>query len=260
MPSPPMTASQSHAVSSRSRPSTKTCFGASGSACTARLSAHNEARNMLSRSIRAGEAKATENDAVAQISSNSSSRRSAVSRLESSMPLGIRFGSSTTAAATTGPASGPRPASSQPATGQIPRLISARSRRKPGGLTTAGLACPSFDLSRIMAGMLRQTAAPAQQKNGPMPAVHACWRAELWLTSNTGDWRAGPLHLEYPDRANEFRRFVSRIGEIAGVSRRIRMRVRLADLGGDPLRHFATAKPISDFRPQSASGRDRQSR
>ena len=50
-------------------------------------------------------------------------------------PLGIRFGSSTTAAATTGPASGPRPASSQPATGQTPRLISARSRRKLGGAT-----------------------------------------------------------------------------------------------------------------------------
>src|SRR6185369_1855839 len=84
-------------------------------------------------SIRAGEAKATAKDDVAQISSNNSSRRSAVSRLESSMPLGMRFGSSTTAAATTGPASGPRPASSQPATGQTLRLISARSRRKLGG-------------------------------------------------------------------------------------------------------------------------------
>ena len=51
------------------------------------------------------------------------------------MPFGIRLGSSTTAAATTGPASGPRPASSQPATGQTPRLISARSRRKLGGAT-----------------------------------------------------------------------------------------------------------------------------
>ena len=59
---------------------------------TARASAHSEARRILSRSIRAGEAKATANDAVAQISSNSSSRRSAVSRLESSMPFGIRFG------------------------------------------------------------------------------------------------------------------------------------------------------------------------
>src|ERR1700722_1794346 len=140
-PSPPITASQSQAVSSRSRPSTNTCLGISGSACTARLSAHSDARRILSRSIREGGAKATANDAVAQISSNSSSRRSAVSRLESSIPLGIRFGSSTTAAATTGPASGPRPASSQPATGQTPRLLSAPPRpgqRAAPGLVTAG--------------------------------------------------------------------------------------------------------------------------
>ncbi len=163
MPSPPITASQSQATSIRSRPSTNTCFGVSGSACTARVSAHSEARRILSRSIRAGEAKATANDAVAQISSNSSSRRSALSRLESSMPLGMRFGSSTTAAATTGPASGPRPASSQPATGQTPRLISARSRRKLGGVTAitplaglAGLAGFLADLSRIMPGMVRK--------------------------------------------------------------------------------------------------------
>ena len=38
----------------------------------------------------------------------------------------MRFGSRITAAATTGPASGPRPASSQPATGHIP-LPSARA-------------------------------------------------------------------------------------------------------------------------------------
>ena len=43
-PSPPITASQSQAISSLSRPSTKTCFGTSGSACTARFSAHSEAR------------------------------------------------------------------------------------------------------------------------------------------------------------------------------------------------------------------------
>ena len=132
--SPPITASQPQLTSILSRPSTNTCFGISGSARTARASAQSEARKMLSRSIRAGEAKATAKDDVAQISSNSSSRRSAVSRLESSIPLGIRLGSSTTAAATTGPASGPRPASSQPATGQTPRLISARSRRKLGGV------------------------------------------------------------------------------------------------------------------------------
>src|SRR5712672_547717 len=44
----------------------------------------------------------------------------------------MRFGSRMTAAATTGPASGPLPASSQPATGKTPRLKAARSRRKLG--------------------------------------------------------------------------------------------------------------------------------
>ena len=62
MPSPPITASQSQGASIRSRPSTNTCCGISGSACTARASAHSEARRILSRSIRAGEAKATAND------------------------------------------------------------------------------------------------------------------------------------------------------------------------------------------------------
>src|SRR5690348_6907071 len=47
--------------------------------------------------------------------SSATARRSAVSFLESSMPAG-RGLHSTTAAATTGPASGPRPASSTPAT------------------------------------------------------------------------------------------------------------------------------------------------
>ncbi len=93
MPSPPITASQSQGSASRSRPSTKTCFGVSGSACTARASAHSEARKILSRSIRAGDANATAKDEVAQIFSNSSSRSSAVSRLESSMPFGMRSGS-----------------------------------------------------------------------------------------------------------------------------------------------------------------------
>ena len=43
--------------------------------------------------------------------------RLGVSCLESSRPLGMRLRSRMTAAATTGPASGPRPASSTPATG-----------------------------------------------------------------------------------------------------------------------------------------------
>ena len=182
MPSPPITASQSQGASILSRPSTNTCFGISGSARTARASAQSEARRILSRSIRAGEAKATAKDDVAQISSNNSSRRSAVSRLESSMPLGIRFGSSTTAAATTGPASGPRPASSQPATGQTPRLISARSRRKLGGATAitplGRLACSLPAFCRFLgglvpnhAGMVRKRAAPRNREPGTIPVI-----------------------------------------------------------------------------------------
>ncbi len=50
-----------------SRPSTNTCSGRSGSACTALASAHSEARRMLSRSMRATEATVTATCAVAQI-------------------------------------------------------------------------------------------------------------------------------------------------------------------------------------------------
>src|SRR5205814_4492456 len=81
-------------------------------------------------------------------------------------------GSSTPAAAATGPASGPRPASSQPATGQTPRLISARSRRKLGGATAitpfGSLAGPSCDLSRIMPGIVRK---PARSRNRELRVI-----------------------------------------------------------------------------------------
>jgi len=76
--------------------------------------------------------------------SNSSSRRSGVSRLESSMPFGIRLGirSHDRPPATTGPASGPRRPRPQPATGQMPRCdqrtlggesSAARPRSRPWG-------------------------------------------------------------------------------------------------------------------------------
>ena len=94
------------------------------------------------------------------------------------MPLGIRFGSSTTAAATTGPASGPRPASSQPATGQMPRLISARSRRKLGGATAiTPLGSLAFcglslaDLSPNHAGMVRKRARRRNREPGTIPVI-----------------------------------------------------------------------------------------
>ena len=137
MPSPPITASQSQPASMRSRPSTKTRRGLTGSEATARASAHSDARRILSRSIRAGGAIATATWARAQMRSYSTSRRSAVRRLESSSPRGMLSGSRITAAATTGPASGPRPASSQPATGHTPRLSAERSRRKVGRSTSS---------------------------------------------------------------------------------------------------------------------------
>ena len=67
MASPLITASQSQQVSMRSRPSTKTSCGFTGSAATARASAHSDARRMLSRSMRAGGAMATATSALAQI-------------------------------------------------------------------------------------------------------------------------------------------------------------------------------------------------
>src|ERR1700722_4580062 len=99
------------------------------------------------------------------------------------MPLGIRLGSSTTAAATTGPASGPRPASSQPATGQTPRLISARSRRKLGGETAITLLAglPEFfpDLSRIMAGIVRKRVPRCNRELRAIPVIQALEQTEL---------------------------------------------------------------------------------
>ena len=65
---------------------------------------------------------------VARISANSSSRCAAVRTFESATPDGTFFKSSTTAAATTGPASGPRPTSSSPAMQRWPFLRKAFSR------------------------------------------------------------------------------------------------------------------------------------
>src|SRR5258705_2530186 len=259
MPSPPITASQSQGTSILSRPSTNTCFGISGSARTARASAQSEARRMLSRSIRAGEAKATAKDDVAQISSNSSSRRSAVSRLESSIPLGIRLGSSTTAAATTGPASGPRPASSQPATGQTPRLISALSRRKLGGATAitplgaSAFSMPAFlsvflafflaDLSRIMPGWC-ESARPGATGNPAQFPLFSAPPSPLRGLNHINAPTSAPgvrnrlqmAHSEFLERMNG--RCVSRIDQpeqsAAVESIEPKGELRLADFGCDP--------------------------
>ncbi len=75
--SPDTTASQSQPQSIFMLPSTKTSLGRTGSALTARASAHSEARRILSRSMRSIEPKATATCAVAQIFAYSSSRSSA---------------------------------------------------------------------------------------------------------------------------------------------------------------------------------------
>ena len=143
-------------------------------------------------------------------------------------PWGFASGSSTTAAATTGPASGPRPASSQPATGQTPRLISARSRRKLGGATAitpfSGLACslPAFlsiflaDLSRIMAGIVRKRAPGRNREPGTIPVIqraaarHSAASIRQVNPPVVADFDAG--------RDHDFPGMVVGIAEIAGVT------------------------------------------
>ena len=91
---------------------------------------------MLSRSIRAGDAKATANDGGQRNFLRTAPRGAPrVSRLESSMPLGIRLGSSTTAAHHRTRQQGrarPRRSRGNPAC-QMPRLISAARAAKLGG-------------------------------------------------------------------------------------------------------------------------------
>jgi hypothetical protein len=59
----------------------------------------------------------------------------------------------------------------------MPRLISARSRRKLGGATAitpfGSLAGPLEDLFRIMAGIVRKQAPARNQELGAIPAIQA---------------------------------------------------------------------------------------
>ncbi len=104
---------------------------------------------MLTASISAAVEKPTATaSARAMIASNSFSRASGVKSFESLRPRGRFCGSRMTAAAATGPASGPRPASSTPATGQTPRFKSRRSMRK-SGLSIPWLNCPWLTCLRL---------------------------------------------------------------------------------------------------------------
>ncbi len=129
--SPPMTDSAGKASVGGSLPSTSTKAGASASAATARRIASSVAWRMLIVSISAAVALAMPMaSADCAISANSSSRRAGVRFFESSSPSGTACGSRITAAATTGPASGPRPTSSTPASGQRPSAMAFVSRWK----------------------------------------------------------------------------------------------------------------------------------
>ena len=97
-------------------PSTSADAGAQGRSATARRIARKLACRMFIASISATLATPTPIRAQPASAANSASRRAAHSRLLSSSPSGMHAGSSTTAAATTGPAHGPRPASSMPQT------------------------------------------------------------------------------------------------------------------------------------------------
>src|SRR5207302_593975 len=101
-------------------PSTHASCGRTGSECTARRMASIEAWKMFRRSISSTVESATA-QAVARslIRAASTSRRSGVRSFESERPLMRRSGFRITAAAYTGPASGPRPASSMPQTSAL---------------------------------------------------------------------------------------------------------------------------------------------
>src|ERR1700739_2160328 len=94
---------------------------------------------MLRTAISSTEAKPTAQAmATALISTSSTSRALAVSFLESSIPLGSLREGRITAAAETGPAHGPRPASSTPQTGPAPQSFSS-VRLGPIGFGLGGL-------------------------------------------------------------------------------------------------------------------------
>ena len=99
---------------------------------TARTMARWLACRIFMTSISSTLADPSETSADSAINTDSRSRARALRRLESFSPGGIYRGSSTTAAATTGPAQGPRPTSSIPAMRRRPRSISTCSKEKSG--------------------------------------------------------------------------------------------------------------------------------
>ena len=116
--SPPITARAGQPRSGALFPSTSTSpIRSAASAPIARRMARKLAWRMLCTSISSTEATPSPTRAQPASAAASSSRRAAGTFLLSSRPSGMQPGSSITAAATTGPAQGPRPTSSTPQTG-----------------------------------------------------------------------------------------------------------------------------------------------
>jgi len=201
---------QSQGVSSRSRPSTNTCFRQVRQRMhrAARQRPKVTARRILSRSIRAGDAKATANDAVAQISSKQFlAGAPASARLENrrclwGIPLGIEHHR---AAATTRTGQADR-APGLVATGYRPdghALISARASRGENSaarpaITPFGSLAGSFpDFFANHAGDGAQ-ASPAGRNRELPPAS----RIIQPLSNSQAGWRAPAFH----DRTDGIRR------------------------------------------------------
>ena len=107
-------------------------------AITASSMAFMAACRILMRSISCGSTKPNPYaNAEDLITAANSVRRAGFIFFESYTPSMIHPGGSTTAHATTGPASGPRPASSTPANGQIPWVYNSASRVFGAVLITA---------------------------------------------------------------------------------------------------------------------------
>ncbi len=135
-PSPLITAlgaTRSRMPLGMSRPSKSAVSGANASPASASVIARRDALRMSQASIARAQTLATETArALLTITSNIIARARAVSFFESFNPSIAADGSRITAAATTGPASGPRPASSTPATCSTPACQYSCSIRKSG--------------------------------------------------------------------------------------------------------------------------------
>ena len=184
--SPPTTACTVTPPASRGQrlPSTSTWSGRTPRRSTARRMASRLAARMFSASISAASAQATA-QAVARAATASASRARAAapSVLESASPATGRPGSRITAAATTGPASGPRPASSTPATRRPPSRGSVLTTPAPASVPP-GAARPPRHGGRPVAATSRAArrtwpGAPAAGPGRPAagPPRRPCARA-----------------------------------------------------------------------------------